>query len=48
MIVSRVQRYRQGYTPAPNGTDRRPDLQRIPPEHLLESLRQRAPGAPEL
>ncbi|PGH18931.1 hypothetical protein AJ80_04258 [Polytolypa hystricis UAMH7299] len=46
IILARIQRYRQGYVRAPQGTDRRPDLQRVPPEYLLDSLRQRAPGAP--
>ncbi|EEH11111.1 conserved hypothetical protein [Histoplasma capsulatum G186AR] len=46
IILNRIQRHRQGYVTAPRGTDRRPDLQRVPPEHLLDSLRQRASGAP--
>ncbi|OAX85177.1 hypothetical protein ACJ72_00444 [Emergomyces africanus] len=48
IILNRIQRYRQGYVTAPRGTDRRPDLQRVPPEHLLDSLRQRASGVPAI
>ena len=44
IILDRVRRYREGYAPAPRGTDRRPDLARVPPEHLLSSLRQRPLG----
>ncbi|PGH17879.1 hypothetical protein AJ79_00778 [Helicocarpus griseus UAMH5409] len=48
IILNRIQRHRQGYVTAPRGTDRRPDLQRVPPEHLLDSLRQRASGVPAI
>ncbi|KKZ63494.1 hypothetical protein EMCG_02225 [[Emmonsia] crescens] len=48
IILNRIQRHRQGYVTAPRGTDRRPDLQRVPPEHLLGSLRQRASGVPAI
>ncbi|EEH16201.2 hypothetical protein PABG_06288 [Paracoccidioides brasiliensis Pb03] len=46
IILNRIQRRRQGYVVVPRGTDRRPDLQRIPPEHLLDSLRRRTSGVP--
>ncbi|KAL2385627.1 hypothetical protein RJZ90_001188 [Blastomyces dermatitidis] len=48
IILNRIQRHRQGYVTAPRGTDRRPDLQRVPPEHLLDSLRQRTSGVPAI
>ena len=49
IALDRVQRYRQGYVRAPQGTDRRrPDLTRVPPEYLLDSLKQRASGAPAI
>ncbi|KAK2806328.1 hypothetical protein FQN51_007370 [Onygenales sp. PD_10] len=48
IILNRIQRHRQGYVTAPRGTDRRPDLQRVPPEHLLDSLRKRASGVPAI
>ncbi|KAL1954822.1 hypothetical protein VTO42DRAFT_552 [Malbranchea cinnamomea] len=48
IILARIRRYRQGYVRAPQGTDRRPDLKRVPPEYLLDSLRHRPNGAPAL
>nr|KMM70154.1 hypothetical protein CPAG_06466 [Coccidioides posadasii RMSCC 3488] len=48
IILGRIRRYRQGYVRAPQGMDRKPDLRRLPPEYLLDSLRQRAPGVPTI
>ncbi|KAM5461640.1 hypothetical protein MferCBS49748_007225 [Microsporum ferrugineum] len=45
ILLNRYRRYQQGYITAPQGTDRKPDLNRVPPEYLLESLRHRTPGA---
>ncbi|EFR03149.1 hypothetical protein MGYG_06144 [Nannizzia gypsea CBS 118893] len=44
ILLNRYRRYKQGYVTAPQGTDRKPDLNRVPPEYLLESLRHRTPG----
>lgn len=46
MLVNKIRRRNQGYVTAPQGTDRKPDLKRVPPEYLLDSLRHRAPGVP--
>ncbi|QGA20719.1 hypothetical protein EYB26_008427 [Talaromyces marneffei] len=50
IILSRVQRYRQGYVQAPTAfqTDRPTSMRRVPPEYLLDSLRQRHSGVPTL
>ncbi|KAK2749248.1 hypothetical protein FQN57_006864 [Myotisia sp. PD_48] len=48
IILNRIRRHRQGYVAAPQGTDRKPDLTRVPPEYLLESLRHRKPGVPNI
>ncbi|WEW58854.1 hypothetical protein PRK78_004322 [Emydomyces testavorans] len=48
IILGRIRRRRQGYVRAPQGMDRKPDLRRLPPEYLLDSLRQRAPGVPAI
>ncbi|EGD99637.1 hypothetical protein TESG_06982 [Trichophyton tonsurans CBS 112818] len=45
ILLNRYRRYKQGYVTAPQGTDRKPDLNRVPPEYLLESLRHRTPGS---
>ncbi|KAF3484045.1 uncharacterized protein GIQ15_03369 [Arthroderma uncinatum] len=44
VLLNRYRRHKQGYITAPQGTDRKPDLSRVPPEYLLESLRHRTPG----
>ncbi|KAK2871886.1 hypothetical protein FQN49_002723 [Arthroderma sp. PD_2] len=44
ILLNRYRRHKQGYVTAPQGTDRKPDLSRVPPEYLLESLRHRTPG----
>ncbi|KAI1948688.1 hypothetical protein LOZ12_005480 [Ophidiomyces ophidiicola] len=48
IILGRIRRRRQGYVSAPQGMDRKPDLRRLPPEYLLDSIRQRAPGVPAI
>ncbi|EEP77007.1 predicted protein [Uncinocarpus reesii 1704] len=48
IILGRIRRRNQGYVRAPQGMDRKPDLRRLPPEYLLDSLRQRSPGVPAI
>ncbi|KAI5295510.1 hypothetical protein KEM55_006168 [Ascosphaera atra] len=43
IIASTIRRKRQGYVSAPQGTDRKPDLGRVPPAYLLNDLN----GSPE-
>ena len=47
MVLDRLRKKREGYTPAPTSmVDRGNGIQRIPPRELLESLGQNRPGAP--
>ncbi|ODM20059.1 hypothetical protein SI65_05045 [Aspergillus cristatus] len=46
VILNKIQRRRQGYMRAPQavGTDRQPNMQRLPPEYLFNTLGQRSPA----
>ncbi|OJJ80710.1 putative cellular morphogenesis protein (Rax2) [Aspergillus glaucus CBS 516.65] len=46
IILNKIQRRRQGYMRAPQaaGTDRQPNMQRLPPEYLFNTLGQRSPA----
>lgn len=49
MAMERLRKKREGYVPAPTSTfDRGSDMQRIPPQELLESLGKGRPGAPHI
>jgi hypothetical protein len=49
IILDRIRKKREGYTPAPTSMiDRGSGIQRIPPHELLESLGQGRPGAPQV
>lgn len=50
VILNKIQRHRQGYVRAPTAyqTDRPTSMQRVPPEYLFDSLRQRNSGAPAI
>ncbi|KAL4888369.1 cortical protein marker for cell polarity-domain-containing protein [Aspergillus ambiguus] len=47
VIFNKIQRRRQGYMPGPQ-TDRSTNMQRLPPEYLFNSLKQRNPAAPTI
>ena len=47
IVLDRIRKKREGYTPAPTSMyDRGSGMQRIPPRELLESLGNSRPGAP--
>ncbi|KAH8700797.1 putative cellular morphogenesis protein [Talaromyces proteolyticus] len=48
IILNKIQRHRQGYVRAPTAyhSDRPTSMRRVPPEYLLDSLRQRTAGVP--
>jgi hypothetical protein len=49
IILDRIRKKREGYSPAPTSMiDRGSGIQRIPPHELLESLGQGRPGAPHV
>ncbi|KAH7328859.1 cellular morphogenesis protein [Stachybotrys elegans] len=49
IVLDRIRKRREGYTPAPTSMiDRGSGLHRIPPHELLESLGQGRPGAPHI
>lgn len=49
IVLDRLRKKREGYTPAPTSMyDRASGIKRIPPQELLESLGQGRPGAPHV
>lgn len=50
VIANKIQRRRQGYMSAPQavGTDRQPNMQRLPPEYLFNTLGQRNASTPAI
>ncbi|GAB1215656.1 hypothetical protein ATERTT37_004848 [Aspergillus terreus] len=47
VIFNKIQRRRQGYVPGPQ-TDRSTNMQRLPPEYLFNTLKNRNPAAPTI
>lgn len=49
LALDRYRKKREGYVPAPTSMyDRGSGMRRIPPQELLDSLRQGRPGAPHV
>ncbi|KAL6403530.1 putative cellular morphogenesis protein [Ilyonectria robusta] len=49
IILDRIRKKREGYTPAPTSMyDRGSGMQRVPPHELFESLGQGRAGAPHV
>ena len=49
MVLDRLRKKREGYTPAPTSMyDRGSGIRKIPPHELLESLGKGRPGAPHV
>ncbi|KAH6691597.1 cortical protein marker for cell polarity-domain-containing protein [Plectosphaerella plurivora] len=49
VLLDRLRKKREGYTPAPTSMyDRGSGLRRIPPQELFQSLRNRGSGAPQI